>query len=140
MPQWLHLGIIGQIPNRIRHGISFMPKSYHKGYRKSRGKLQKITKYNFKIYNFFLRIIILKYLPFSPPPKGEASFLCKNEPGTAWLSLWESWHGAAVTERALSAQCAHWAPPPKGGGKFALQERTGPNLALPMGELARRKP
>ena len=34
----------------------------------------------------------------APPPKGEAR---EKLTAASWLSLWESWHGAAVTERAL---------------------------------------
>ena len=35
-------------------------------------------------------------------PKGRGKGGCKFEHGT-WLSLWESWHGEAVTERALGS-------------------------------------
>ena len=89
-----------------------------------------------------------------------------NKTHLTWLSLWESWHGAAVTERggrhaaavngesatlavdhhhwgspgslhgsrrkALSAQCAHWAPLPKGEARrrkpipqLSIQKRGG---------------
>ena len=58
------------------------------------------------------------YSATSPKGRGKFHPLTNRLPFAPWLSLWESCHGIAVTERdlpnTLSAQCAHWAPLPKG--------------------------
>ena len=99
------------------------------------------------------------------PPNSHRLTLCAGRASPApWLSLWESWHGVAVTERVLRCNLGTFlifatayalsvsrslASSPKGGAKGGCAAKFPPTyplrragiarpLALPMGELARR--
>ena len=71
-----------------------------------------------------------------PPPTWVYLRTYRVLPHPTWLSLWESWRRSRLREpsraysisgKTLSAQCAHWAPLPKGEAR-----RRAAHVSLPL--------